>query len=58
MTQGATVARDGMAIDWDVPIEMDDGLTLRGGSMTLQLVAKRGTIATQAEPAAGVPALV
>jgi uncharacterized protein len=26
---GTTVIRDGMKIDWDVPIEMDDGLVLR-----------------------------
>jgi len=24
-----TVIRDGMTIDWDVPIEMDDGIVLR-----------------------------
>ena len=24
-----SVIRDGMRIDWDVPIEMDDGLVLR-----------------------------
>ena len=29
MTQSYTEHRDGMAIDWDVPIEMDDGLVLR-----------------------------
>ena len=29
MTQQYTEHRDGMAIDWDVPITMDDGLTLR-----------------------------
>jgi uncharacterized protein len=26
---GTTVIRDGMKIDWDVPIEMDDGIVLR-----------------------------
>lgn len=29
MNQGTTVAHDRMTIDWDVPIEMDDGLALR-----------------------------
>jgi predicted acyl esterase len=29
MTDFKTEIRDGMAIDWDVPIEMDDGLVLR-----------------------------
>jgi predicted acyl esterase len=29
MTTPNTQTRDGMRIDWDVPIEMDDGLTLR-----------------------------
>jgi predicted acyl esterase len=30
MTQGKSVIRDRMRIDWDVPIEMDDGVVLRG----------------------------
>ena len=28
-TEYKTDYRDGMAIDWDVPIEMDDGIILR-----------------------------
>ena len=27
--QSRTDVRDGMRIDWDVPIEMDDGIVLR-----------------------------
>ena len=29
MTQTTTEQRDGMRIDWDVPIAMDDGIVLR-----------------------------
>src|SRR5215475_8424496 len=29
MTQHRTETRDGMTIDWDAPIEMDDGIVLR-----------------------------
>ena len=29
MTTYKTETRDGMTIDWDVPIEVDDGLVLR-----------------------------
>src|SRR5206468_3635440 len=29
LTQGAADIRDGMHIEWDVPIEMDDGIVLR-----------------------------
>ena len=27
--RGTTETRDGMVIDWDVPIPMDDGIVLR-----------------------------
>ena len=30
--------RDGMRIDWDVPIEMDDGLVLRRGKKSFSAV--------------------
>ena len=29
MSEYESVVRDGMRIDWDVPIEMDDGIVLR-----------------------------
>ena len=31
MTDFASELRDGMRIDWDVPIRVDDGLVLRAG---------------------------
>jgi len=30
MTDFTSEVRDGMRIDWDVPIRLDDGLVLRG----------------------------
>ena len=29
MTANASAVQDGMRIEWDVPIEMDDGVVLR-----------------------------
>ena len=47
MDQAKSETRDGMRIDWDVPITMDDGLVLRadvfrGGARGVVNVIARG----------------
>jgi uncharacterized protein len=41
MTQHRTEVRDGMRVDWDVPIPMGDGLVLRADVFRWQTAATR-----------------
>ena len=40
--RGVSEVRNGMRIDWDIPIEMDDGLVLRA-----DIFVRRGRAATR-----------
>src|SRR5256885_15800582 len=44
--QGSTTGSDGMRIDWDVPITMDDGLVLRADVYRPPLEGKHPVILT------------
>ena len=46
MDEGRSELRDGMRVDWDVPIAMDDGIVLRAAAVREALAARR--------PAAGL----
>lgn len=54
MTQAKSEVRDGIQIDWDVPIEMDDGLVLRADVFRPQGTARHPVILSYGPYAKGL----